>query len=179
MQSGCVAKTLNGCCLSSIKGGPYHSGWRTECKRSANGCASPRRCRRYGSGHEGCTCPSARSSEARCRGTDHENQALRSATREIPRRRFILLFRCFSARARPCRTPSFDATFPGPLAGSRILHHFPRMEDYPVGRMKVRTLLQKIGVKAMDRQPDLSRRHDACLIEWMARLAASGYLGAE
>ncbi len=45
-----------------------------------------------------------------------------------------------------------------------MLHDFPRMEGHPVGRMKVRTLMKKIGVEASDRKLDLSIRHDAHLI---------------
>ncbi len=45
-----------------------------------------------------------------------------------------------------------------------MLHDSPRMEDHPVGRMKVRTLMKKIGVEASDRKLDLSIGHEAHLI---------------
>jgi len=101
---------------------------------------------------------------AKRRNGQREDQAIRPETREIQLGRFILLSCCFSARIVPCGADSFDATFPDPFAGSRMLRDFPRMEGHPGGRMKVRTLMKKMGVEAIDRKPDLSKRHFVHLI---------------
>ena len=51
-----------------------------------------------------------------------------------------------------------------PFAGSRMLRDLLRLEGQPVGRKHVRTLMKKMGVEALYRKPNLSKRHDAHLI---------------
>ena len=51
-----------------------------------------------------------------------------------------------------------------PFAGSRMLRDLLRLEGQPVGRKHVRTLMKKMGVEAIYRKPNLSKRHDAHLI---------------
>ena len=51
-----------------------------------------------------------------------------------------------------------------PFAGSRMLRDLLRLEGQQVGRGHVRTLMQKMGVEALYRKPNLSKRHDAHLI---------------
>lgn len=51
-----------------------------------------------------------------------------------------------------------------PFAGSRMLRDLLRLEGHQVGRTHVRTLMKKMGVEAIYRKPNLSKRHDAHLI---------------
>ncbi len=51
-----------------------------------------------------------------------------------------------------------------PFAGSRMLRDLLRLEGHPIGRKHVRTLMRKMGVEALYRKPNLSKRHDAHLI---------------
>ena len=51
-----------------------------------------------------------------------------------------------------------------PFAGSRMLRDLLRLEGQQVGRKHVRTLMKKMGVEAIYRKPNLSKRHDAHLI---------------
>ena len=51
-----------------------------------------------------------------------------------------------------------------PFAGSRMLRDLLRLEGQHVGRKHVRTLMKKMGVEAIYRKPNLSKRHDAHLI---------------
>ncbi len=47
-----------------------------------------------------------------------------------------------------------------PFAGSRMLRDLLRLEGHPIGRKHVRTLMRKMGVEALYRKPNLSKRHD-------------------
>ena len=47
-----------------------------------------------------------------------------------------------------------------PFAGSRMLRDLLRLEGHPVGRKHVRTLMKKMGIEALYRKPNLSKRHD-------------------
>ena len=51
-----------------------------------------------------------------------------------------------------------------PFAGSRMLRDLLRLEGQQVGRKHVRTLMRKMGVEAIYRKPNLSKRHDSHLI---------------
>ena len=51
-----------------------------------------------------------------------------------------------------------------PFAGSRMLRDLLRLEGHPIGRKHVRTLMRKMGIEALYRKPNLSKRHDAYLI---------------
>jgi len=51
-----------------------------------------------------------------------------------------------------------------PFAGSRMLRDFLRLEGHQVGRKHVRTLMKKMGIEALYRKPNLSKRHAAHLI---------------
>lgn len=51
-----------------------------------------------------------------------------------------------------------------PFAGSRMLRDFLRLEGHDIGRKHVRTLMKKMGVEALYRKPNLSKRQDAHLI---------------
>ncbi len=51
-----------------------------------------------------------------------------------------------------------------PFAGSRMLRDLLRLDGHPIGRKRVRTLMRKMGVEALYRKPNLSKRHDAHLI---------------
>lgn len=64
---------------------------------------------------------------------------------------------CFSARTLSLRGTFLRCYIPRPFAGGRMLRDFPRMAGHPVGRLKVRTLMKKMGVEAIDRKPDYSR----------------------
>jgi putative transposase len=47
-----------------------------------------------------------------------------------------------------------------PFAGSRMLRDLLRQLGYRVGRRHVRTLMKKMGIDALYRKPNTSRRHD-------------------
>ena len=51
-----------------------------------------------------------------------------------------------------------------PFAGSRMLRDLLRLEGHSIGRKHVRTLMKKMGIEALYRKPNLSKRHDAHLI---------------
>jgi len=51
-----------------------------------------------------------------------------------------------------------------PFAGSRMLRDLLRHEDFSVGRKHVATLMRKMGIEALYRRPNTSRRHAAHLI---------------
>ena len=46
-----------------------------------------------------------------------------------------------------------------PFAGSRMLRDLLRQDGYKVGRRHVRTLMKKMGIDALYRKPNTSRRH--------------------
>ena len=46
-----------------------------------------------------------------------------------------------------------------PSAGSRTLRTFLRKDGHPVGRQRIRRLMRKMGIEAIYRKPNLSRRH--------------------
>lgn len=48
-----------------------------------------------------------------------------------------------------------------PFAGSRMLRDLLRLEGWLIGRKHVRTLMKKMGIEALYRKPNLSRRHTA------------------
>ncbi len=48
-----------------------------------------------------------------------------------------------------------------PFAGSRMLRDLLRKEGYLVGRKRVRRLMKKMGIEALYRRPNTSRRHAA------------------
>ena len=48
-----------------------------------------------------------------------------------------------------------------PSAGSRTLRTFLRNDGHPVGRQRIRRLMRKMGIEAIYRKPNLSRRHAA------------------
>jgi len=48
-----------------------------------------------------------------------------------------------------------------PFAGSRMLRDLLRQEGIPVGRKHVATLMRKMGIEALYRRPNTSRRHPA------------------
>lgn len=48
-----------------------------------------------------------------------------------------------------------------PFAGSRMLRDLLKQEGYPIGRQHVRTLMKKMGIEALYRKPNTSRRHAA------------------
>ena len=48
-----------------------------------------------------------------------------------------------------------------PFAGSRMLRDLLRNEERPVGRKRVRRLMRQIGIEALYRKPNTSRRHAA------------------
>ena len=48
-----------------------------------------------------------------------------------------------------------------PFAGSRMLRDLLRQEGHPVGRRHVRTLMNKMGIEALYRKPNTSKRHAA------------------
>jgi len=48
-----------------------------------------------------------------------------------------------------------------PFAGSRMLRDLLRREGHEVGRRHVRTLMRKIGIDALYKKPNTSRRHPA------------------
>ena len=48
-----------------------------------------------------------------------------------------------------------------PFAGSRMLRDLLRSEGYRVGRKHVRTLMKKMGIEALYRKPNTSKRHAA------------------
>lgn len=48
-----------------------------------------------------------------------------------------------------------------PFAGSRMLRDLLRNEGQPVGRKRVRRLMQRMGIEALYRKPNTSRRHAA------------------
>jgi putative transposase len=51
-----------------------------------------------------------------------------------------------------------------PFAGSRMLRDLIKNEGRPVGRRHVRRLMQQMGIEALYRKPNTSRRHTAHLI---------------
>ncbi len=51
-----------------------------------------------------------------------------------------------------------------PFAGSRMLRDLLRNEGQPVGRKRVRRLMRQMGIEALYRKPNTSRRHAAHLI---------------
>ena len=48
-----------------------------------------------------------------------------------------------------------------PFAGARMLRDLLRQEGIPVGRKHVATLMRKMGIEALYRRPNTSRRHPA------------------
>ncbi len=48
-----------------------------------------------------------------------------------------------------------------PFAGSRMLRDMLKREGHRVGRKRVRTLMRKMGIEALYRRPNTSRRHAA------------------
>jgi len=48
-----------------------------------------------------------------------------------------------------------------PFAGSRMLRDLLRQEGFSVGRKRVATLMRKMGIEALYRRPNTSRRHAA------------------
>jgi putative transposase len=48
-----------------------------------------------------------------------------------------------------------------PFAGARMLRDMLRREGRPIGRKRVRTLMKRMGIEALYRKPNLSRRHAA------------------
>jgi putative transposase len=48
-----------------------------------------------------------------------------------------------------------------PFAGARMLRDMLRREDHRIGRKHVGTLMKKMGIEALYRKPNLSRRHSA------------------
>jgi putative transposase len=48
-----------------------------------------------------------------------------------------------------------------PFAGSRMLRGMLRLEGYPVGRKRVTGLMRKMGINAIYRRPNTSRKHPA------------------
>jgi putative transposase len=48
-----------------------------------------------------------------------------------------------------------------PFAGSRMLRDMLRLEGHLIGRKRVSRLMKKMGIEALYRKPNLSRRHDA------------------
>lgn len=48
-----------------------------------------------------------------------------------------------------------------PSAGSRTLRTFLRKDGHPAGRRRIRRLMRKMGIEALYRKPNLSRRHAA------------------
>ncbi len=48
-----------------------------------------------------------------------------------------------------------------PFAGSRMLRDMLKLEGYPIGRKRVSRLMKRMGIEALYRKPNLSRRHDA------------------
>lgn len=48
-----------------------------------------------------------------------------------------------------------------PFAGARMLRDFLNREGHPVGRKHVSTLMRRMGIEALYRKPNTSRRHPA------------------
>ncbi len=48
-----------------------------------------------------------------------------------------------------------------PFAGSRMLRDMLKREGHPIGRKRVRTLMDKMGIEALYRKPNTSKRHAA------------------
>ncbi len=48
-----------------------------------------------------------------------------------------------------------------PFAGSRMLRDLLRLQGFSVGRKHVATLMKKMGIEALYRRPNTSRRHPA------------------
>ena len=48
-----------------------------------------------------------------------------------------------------------------PFAGSRMLRDLLRNEGQPVGRKRIRRLMREMGIEALYRKPNTSRRHAA------------------
>ena len=48
-----------------------------------------------------------------------------------------------------------------PFAGSRMLRDLLRNEGQPVGRKRIRRLMRQMGIEALYRKPNTSRRHAA------------------
>ena len=48
-----------------------------------------------------------------------------------------------------------------PFAGSRMLRDRLKLEGHRMGRKRVRRLMKKMGIEALYRKPNLSRRHEA------------------
>jgi putative transposase len=48
-----------------------------------------------------------------------------------------------------------------PFAGTRMLRDMLKLEGHLIGRKRVRTLMKKVGIEALYRKPNLSRRHAA------------------
>lgn len=48
-----------------------------------------------------------------------------------------------------------------PFAGSRMLRDMLKREGHPIGRQHVRTLMKKMGIEALYRKPNTSRKHAA------------------
>jgi putative transposase len=47
-----------------------------------------------------------------------------------------------------------------PFAGSRMLRDLLKQAGYPIGRRHVRTLMTRMGIEALYRKPNTSRRHE-------------------
>src|SRR5215210_7117555 len=48
-----------------------------------------------------------------------------------------------------------------PFAGSRMLRDMLRQEGHAIGRKHVTTLMKKVGIEALYKKPNTSRRHPA------------------
>ena len=48
-----------------------------------------------------------------------------------------------------------------PFAGSRMLRDMLKLEGHQIGRKRVSRLMKKMGIEALYRKPNLSRRHEA------------------
>jgi len=48
-----------------------------------------------------------------------------------------------------------------PFAGSRMLRDMLRLEGHPVGRKRIGTLMKRMGIEAIYKKPNTSRRHPA------------------
>ena len=58
-----------------------------------------------------------------------------------------------------CRMDELHLEFP--FAGSRMLRDLLRNEGQPVGRKRIRRLMRQMGIEALYRKPNTSRRHAA------------------
>lgn len=58
-----------------------------------------------------------------------------------------------------CRIDEFHLEHP--FAGARMLSRILKREDQPVGRRRVSTLMKRMGINALYRKPNTSKRHPA------------------